>query len=31
MNQAVVAKVREFTGGEHQSDDITCLTLRYTD
>lgn len=30
INAAVIAKVREFTGGEHQSDDITCLTLRYT-
>ncbi len=29
MNRAVLDAVREFSGGEHQSDDITCLTLAY--
>ncbi len=29
VNDTVVEAVREFTGGEHQSDDITCLTLSY--
>ncbi len=29
VNDAVVQAVREFTGGEHQSDDITCLTLSW--
>jgi len=29
VNSAVIEAVREFTGGEHQSDDITCLTLAY--
>lgn len=29
INRAVVDAVREFSGGEHQSDDITCLTLAY--
>jgi sigma-B regulation protein RsbU (phosphoserine phosphatase) len=28
INRAVLDAVREFSGGEHQSDDITCLTLR---
>ncbi len=30
VNDAVVDAVRKFTGGEHQSDDITCLTLSFT-
>ncbi len=29
INDAVLQAVRDFTGGEHQSDDITCLTLSY--
>ena len=29
INRAVIEAVREFSGGEHQSDDITCLTLAY--
>ena len=29
INDAVLTAVRAFTGGEHQSDDITCLSLVY--
>ena len=29
INRAVIEAVRVFSGGEHQSDDITCLTLAY--
>ena len=29
INRAVIEAVRQFSGGEHQSDDITCLTLAY--
>lgn len=29
INRAVIEAVREFSGGKHQSDDITCLTLAY--
>ena len=29
INQAVVRAVREFAGGEEQSDDITCLTIAF--
>ena len=29
INRTVIEAVRVFSGGEHQSDDITCLTLAY--